>query len=81
MSNEVAKDLLYEYGQAIRGDWSFVDGRQVRNNLEDFADSIDNPEADIAVLRASANLCPAGGGHWLDYCENSCNDSGMEQAT
>lgn len=31
-NNEIAKKLLYEFGSAIRGDWSSIDGRWLKNN-------------------------------------------------
>ena len=34
---ELVKRCLYAYGQAIRGDWSCIDGRKVQDNLEDLA--------------------------------------------
>ena len=65
----------------MRGDWSNVDGRTMRSDLEEVADAIDNPEADIASIRVSLGICPFGGGHWLDYCVETCNDSDMKQGT
>jgi hypothetical protein len=68
-NNELAKQLLYEYGQAIRDDWSEVDGRSVRNDLEEVADMIDNDNMyDEQDFRKRLNLCSKGKGHWIQYC-------------
>lgn len=64
-----AVDVLRELGGAIRGDWGSIDGRSIRDAIDDIAAAIesDAPPPDEA-LRRSADLCPAGGGHWTQYC-------------
>lgn len=72
-NNELAKQLLSEYGEAIRGDWSDLDGRDVRSALDDISELIDSDEKfEIEVLREELNLCPKGNGHWTDFCDGSC---------
>jgi hypothetical protein len=76
MSNEVIAQALREYGNAIRGDWSELDGRSVKSQLEEFASALNgdaNSNEDINWWRMSAGICPDGGGHWsgkwYGYCE------------
>ena len=66
----IASEVLREYGAAIRGDWSDVDGRTVRDDLERIAIEVDNPVYTIEALRGSLGLCPRGGGHWNYWCDN-----------
>lgn len=70
----VIAQALREYGQAIRGDWSLLDGRSVRSQLDRFAQSIeDGNEMPIEWWRGECGVCPDGGGHWAGpwngYCE------------
>jgi hypothetical protein len=65
---------LNEYGAAIRGDWSQIDGRSVRDVLEQFASAVDGgPESEWSLdkWRNELGVCLDGGGHWggrWGYC-------------
>lgn len=69
--------IIKEYGQAMRGDWGIIDGRSVRDQLDDFAEQILNPSTTPALLRSSMGICPKGEGHWnWPYCADyGCEDS------
>lgn len=60
--------VLREYGQAIRGDWSMLDGRCVRDQLDRFAGWIWAPQdaPSIEEMRDWMGVCPFGGAHWDD---------------
>lgn len=66
---------ISEYGSAIRGDWSDLDGRSVQCQMAEFSSAASGgPEADwdIDQWRASMGVCPDGGGHWTGswgHCE------------
>ena len=68
-------DLLDEYARALRGSWGGIDGRYEQISLNDLAAAIREygsaPLTDSEVLRLRDNLgvCPRGGGHWTDYCD------------
>lgn len=72
-------DILREYGQAFRGDWSStaIDGRSVRDEMDDIASWVDAdlyPGDDEA--RARLGICPRGSGHWSWlYCDDDCKDN------
>lgn len=69
---EVAR-VLYEYGEAIRGDWGSIDGRSERSTIHEFADAILTPDDyTVEALRSQADICPNGSGHWTEYCDNDC---------
>ena len=71
-------DILREYGQAIRGLWSDLDGRCVRDNLDEIAKVIEDTndaelsQEDAVCLREDIGICPAGKGHWTEFCDASC---------
>ena len=72
-------DILREYGQAFRGDWSpgAIDGRSVRDEMGDIADWVaaDAYPGDAAA-RERLGICPGGEGHWSwIYCDESCGGS------
>lgn len=72
-NNELAKKLIDEYADAIRGDWSEVDGRWVRNDLWKLSALVDSTdEHDIVKIRENLDICPVGGGHWTQYCNEAC---------
>ncbi len=67
--------VIREYGQAFRGDWGSIDGRSVRDEMEDIAFWM---EADAypgdEKARERLGICPTGTGHWTQYCEDDyCN--------
>ena len=61
--------VLREYANALRGDWGSIDGRSEKISINAIADAIvaDEPPT-IEALRAEADLCPQGGGHWTEHC-------------
>ena len=72
MSTENIAAALNEYGQAMRGDWSQVDGRSVRDQMEEFSSAVEGGEESAWTMqqwRQSLGVCPDGGGHWNYYCE------------
>ena len=38
----LVKELLHAYGEAMRSDWSFMDGRQIRDDLKYISDLLDS---------------------------------------
>lgn len=70
-----ATGMLREYGAAIRGDWSMIDGREVRFLLDEIAGWIDHPDTYPGDQIAQGHLaqCPADGGHWTDHCGRDCS--------
>ena len=68
--------VLREYGQAFRGDWSSsaIDGREVRDDMDEIAGWIQSggyPGDDRA--RRHLGICPHGKGHWSWlYCDEDC---------
>lgn len=63
--SKTATNVLREYANAIRYDWSCIDGRGVRDELEIIADTIDGGgDVDIRSLRLSVGICPKGFGKW-----------------
>lgn len=78
-----ATDVLREYAKAIRRNWGCIDGRGVKNELEMIADAIDDGnDTDMRSLRLSVDICPKGGGFWIDDCceRAGCNDADCYQA-
>lgn len=73
-------NVLREYGQAFRGDWSSgaIDGRSVRDEMDDIAIWVEKgayPGDDAA--RDRLGICPAGQGHWAWlYCDDDCKNEG-----
>ena len=76
-----AADILEEYGEAFRGSWAAVDGRSVRSDLEQIASDMRSygngglPTAVIVVRRRNLDLCPAGNGHWTEFCYPDCEEA------
>lgn len=77
MSAERAQQLLFQYGHAIRGDWSMMDGRSVQDDLEYIGMLITEigDEAPILYDRDQLGLCPAGEGHWYYNCDQHCEET------
>lgn len=84
--NTLIAQVLREYGSCIRGDWSTIDGRSVRAELEAVATALDgggvevfpdHPVAEYTIFdwRERLGMCPAGLGHWTDYCDEDCASS------
>ena len=73
--------LLREYADCLRGDWGSIDGRSEKVTINRFADLIfaagpayELP-LDVAMfIRGEGNMCPAGRGHWIRYCDVDCPD-------
>ncbi|GAB3125868.1 hypothetical protein [Glaciibacter psychrotolerans] len=79
MSAEKTKRLLAEYGQAIRGDWGSIDGRQVQGDLATIAYSIDTyGDEPSRGERMGLCLCTEGRGHWSGWCDEKCKTGGTE---
>ncbi len=80
------QQVMLEYAQAIRGDWSDFDGRTERDIIEgwvvEMADP--DPEHDVAYLRQQVGICPDGNGHWAGrwgHCNvNECPTFAAEEA-
>jgi len=67
VSNEtVIAQVLIEYGDALRGDWSDFDGRGAKSVLHGLASELkgDTGAHDIDWHRNDIGLCPDGNGHW-----------------
>lgn len=67
-------DIICEYGQALRWNWSDIDGRGVRMDMETIASYVKNGKTTLTdkeaeSLRCQLDLCPNGCGHWFDDCE------------
>ena len=64
--NETIAQVLDEYGQALRGDWSEFDGRSALSVLGDLASELRGTREPhtIEQHRNEIGLCPDGGGHW-----------------
>lgn len=63
--------LAEEIGGAWRGDWSDFDGRTLRHQMEELRRVADG-DMTSERYRALRGLCPAGFGHWTDYCGDGC---------
>ena len=69
--------VLREYGEAFRGDWSSeaIDGRTVRDEMSEVAGWIENygTYPGDRAARERLGVCPAGSGHWSWlYCNDEC---------
>lgn len=69
----IVQMMLYELGSAYRGSWHDFDGRTLRSQLDDIAVYL-NVDCDISIhdFRGSCDLCPAGNGHWTEFCDEYC---------
>lgn len=77
--------VLREYGSAFRGDWSStaIDGRSVRDEMDEIAGWVEKPETYIGDTKAreSLGICPAGEGHWSWlYCDDDCQTIPAERS-
>jgi hypothetical protein len=69
---EALTQAMQEWANAIRGDWSDVDGRSVRVEIEEWISALNGgPESERTIerWRDSMGVCPKGEGHWLHHCE------------
>ena len=74
---EPTLQVMLEYGQALRGDWSDFDGRTMRAVIDDWVREIltPNPSHTVEWHRRDLGICMAGGGHWCGswgYCDDEC---------
>lgn len=75
MTTITTADLLDEYASALRGDWGSIDGRSERIALNCLSAAIrehgNAPLSDskVTTLRDDMGVCPHGGSHWIDYCD------------
>lgn len=60
------KQAMFEYAQAIRGDWSDFDGRSERDVIESWIAELENPNDahTIEYWRNELSMCFNGYGHW-----------------
>jgi hypothetical protein len=58
-------------GCAYTGDWSAVDGKSLRDDLEALASLIEGATG-LHDFRAAVGLCPAGKDHWADSDQSCC---------
>jgi hypothetical protein len=74
MSAQEIAQVVTEYGSAFRLDWGNVDGRWVRDNMNDIAMWVRSPGTFLSLeeARRSLDLCPAGEGHWTEHCYARC---------
>jgi hypothetical protein len=72
---EALQKAMGEYAQAIRGDWSNVDGRTERDVIEGWADEIRNPDPahTLEWWRDDLDICPDGNGHWAGFSWGHCS--------
>lgn len=77
MTTTTTADLLEEYACALRGDWGSIDGRSEQVSLNGLAAVIREhgnaplTDAQVAKLRDRLGVCPHGGGHWTEYCDDN----------
>lgn len=75
----LALELAQQVGRAYRGDWSDFDGRTLRTAL-DALDEVVAGAMSAERYRSLEGLCPAGQGHWIDYCERGrCGNEGVDR--
>jgi len=73
MKLEEVSQVLCEYGAAIRGDWSSIDGRSEQGSIQTFAAAMLAPEKFTAEqLREDTDICANAGGHWTEHCDDDC---------
>lgn len=75
-TNQAALQALTEYGDAIQGDWGDLDGRTVNRHLGSLAALLRTPPDQpptIQHLRTELGICPDGGGHWTEHCQDTCD--------
>jgi hypothetical protein len=69
-------------GQAWRGDWSFFDGRTLRNQMEELAKMVRAASAGEPMTGPVASFIAVNGictrcGSWLEYCD--CERAGLAE--
>lgn len=68
-------DVIRQYGHAMRGDWSEVDGRTVRDDMEEIASWIENDSyPGDAMARQVLGVCGMGDGHWCGNWKGYCKE-------
>ncbi|MBT2587972.1 hypothetical protein [Arthrobacter sp. ISL-95] len=73
MNYKQVAGCLREYGSALRGSWGDIDGRSEQMSLNVLAMAIDNPIGfDVLSMREALGVCPAGHGHWTEFCAEEC---------
>lgn len=75
-TNHMVVQALTEYGNAIQGDWGGLDGRTVNRHLGSLAALLRTPPDQpptIQHLRTELEICPDGGGHWTEHCQDTCD--------
>lgn len=67
-------DIISQYGHAYRGDYSWIDGRTVENDMSYIAGQLKKigtrelTEEEALEMRKCLGLCPHGGYHWDSWC-------------
>lgn len=76
MSEQEISEVIMEYGSAIRLDWGNIDGRWVRDNLNDIAMWVRSPNMFPGMVgaREALDICPKGEGHWTEHCWAPCKE-------
>lgn len=75
MSTITTADLLDEYARALRGSWGGIDGRSEQLSLNRLSAAIRKhgnaslTDSEVVRLRWDMDVCPHGGGHWTEYCD------------
>jgi hypothetical protein len=67
-----------EIGQAWRGSWADFDGRTLRDEMNELS-LIADGSMSIERYRASNSLCPAGSGHWTEFCHEECAAAALSE--
>lgn len=62
--------VLREYGEAFRGDWSMIDGRSVRSEMDQIARWLETDYPGDLIARAELGVCMQGNGHWQSWCSD-----------
>jgi len=74
MSTEDVAGIINTYGEACRGDWSDLTGKDVRDDMGTIAEAVRNPGGiSRQDLLSRLNLCPDGNGHWQEHCTEECS--------
>lgn len=68
---------MIEYARAVRGNWSDIEGRELRPVIDGWVRELRQPDPshDIEWHRRDLGICMAGGGHWCGrwgYCDATC---------
>ncbi|KKK67580.1 hypothetical protein LCGC14_2952660 [marine sediment metagenome] len=71
----IAAEVLDAWGEAIRGDWSDIDGRSCRAQLDEVSAYLRGVRAELTL--SDVNVCDEGDGspHWLgNGWDHACSE-------